>query len=86
MLNKLLIMKKLLLLLSLTILLFSCKGNYEDIEDCNCGRILSDNVDDYSIVIRSDCSGNEKRFTLTQGDWVNAFVGSDYCITNSNGW
>jgi hypothetical protein len=77
-------MKKLLLLLSLTILLFSCKGD-ED-EDCNCGRILSDNVEDYSVVIRSDCSGNEKRFTLAPGDWINAFVGSDYCITNSEGW
>ena len=76
-------MKK-LLLLSLTILLFSCNGN-ED-EDCNCGRILSDNVEDYSVVIRSDCSGNEKRFTLAPGDWINAFVGSDYCITNSEGW
>jgi hypothetical protein len=76
-------MKK-LLLLSLTILLFSCNGN-ED-EDCNCGLILSDNVEDYSVVIRSDCSGNEKKFTLAPGDWVNAFVGSDYCITNSEGW
>ena len=77
-------MKKLLLLSSLTILLFSCAGN--DDEDCNCGRVLSDNVEDYSVVIRSDCSGNEKRFTLAPGDWINAFVGSDYCITNSEGW
>jgi|TARA_B110000908_G_C10236755_1_gene443756 hypothetical protein len=65
------------------LLVFSCAK--ED-EDCNCGLILSDRVSDYSVVIRSDCSGNEKRFTLSVGDWMNAHPGEDYCITNSSGW
>jgi len=58
----------------------------EESEDCNCGLIVSDDVTDYSVTIRSDCSGNERRFTLTEGDWFNAHPGDDYCITNSTGW
>jgi hypothetical protein len=53
---------------------------------CNCGLVVSDNVEDYSVVIRNSCSGNEKKFTLQPGDWMNAYVGSDYCITNVNNW
>jgi hypothetical protein len=60
--------------------------NYKNKKQCNCGLITSDRVSDYSIVIRNSCSGNEKRFTLAPGDWVNAHVGSDYCITNSGRW
>lgn len=53
---------------------------------CNCGLVLSDNAADYSVVIRNDCSKNEKRFYLQPGDWMNAQVGSDYCITNVDNW
>lgn len=55
-------------------------------EVCNCGLVLSDNVQDYSVVIRNSCSGNEKKFYLTEGDWMNAHPGSDYCITNVKNW
>ena len=54
--------------------------------NCNCGTVQSDRVSDYSVVIKSDCSGNNKRFYLSQGDWMNAHPGHDFCITNSNGW
>jgi hypothetical protein len=53
---------------------------------CNCGLVVSDNVQDFSVVIRNNCSGNEKKFILKQGDWINAHPGSDYCITNVNNW
>ena len=53
---------------------------------CNCGLVVSDNVEDYSVVIRNSCSNNEKKFTLQPGDWMNAYVGSNYCITNVNNW
>ena len=53
---------------------------------CNCGLVVSDNVEDYSVVIRNSCSGNQKKFTLQPSDWMNAYVGSDYCITNVNNW
>lgn len=76
-------MKK-IVLIACCLFAFNCEK--EDELDCNCGLIVSDNVSDYSIVIRSDCSGNEKRFTLQQGDWMNAHPGDDFCITNSSGW
>lgn len=65
-------------------ILASCKK--EDTRPCNCGLIVSDNAADYSIVIRNECTGNEKKFILAPGDWFNAYVGSDYCITNSGKW
>ena len=80
-------MKKVIVLLASVILLAGCGKDEEVvIKDCNCGEIVSDNVDDYSVVIKSDCSGNEKSFKLSQNDWVNAHVGDDLCITNTNGW
>ena len=75
-------MKKLFSLMLLLTLL-SCEK--EKVE-CNCGLVLSDNVNDYSVVIRNDCSKNEKRFYLQPGDWMNAHVGSNYCITNVSSW
>jgi hypothetical protein len=77
-------MKKLILG---AILLFSLIGCEEDItEDCNCGLVVSDNVYDYSVDIRSDCSGNIQTFYLSEGDWMNAHPGSNFCITNETGW
>ncbi len=67
-------------------LLLSTLGCSNDDEECNCGRVLSDRVSDYSVVIRNSCSGNEQRFYLQPGDWMNAYVGSDYCITNTTSW
>lgn len=67
----------------LLLTLLSCEK--EKVE-CNCGLVLSDNVNDYSVVIRNDCSKNEKKFYLQPGDWINAQVGSNYCITNVSGW
>jgi hypothetical protein len=76
---------KLLILISLIAL--SCKKDeIKPKEICNCGLVVSDNVQDYSVVIRNSCSGNEKKFILQQGDWMNAYVGSNYCITNINNW
>jgi hypothetical protein len=72
-----------------TALIVSCKKDEikkNKQEVCNCGLVVSDNVDDYSVVIRNSCSGNEKRFYLQPGDWMNAHPGSDYCITNVTNW
>lgn len=66
--------------------LFSCKKENKQPENCNCGMVVSDNVYDYSVVIRNSCSGNEKKFYLQEGDWMNAYPGSDYCITNVTSW
>tara|TARA_B110000285_G_scaffold35635_1_gene38301 strand:+ start:59 stop:298 length:240 start_codon:yes stop_codon:yes gene_type:complete len=79
-------MKKVAVLLVMTLTLFSCSKEDLVNSNCNCGLIVSDDATDYSVTIRSQCSGVEKRWTLTPGDWQNAFVGSDYCIYNSTGW
>ena len=53
---------------------------------CNCGVVQSDNVSNYSVVIKNDCSGNFRTFYLTEADWMGAYVGSNYCITNITNW
>ncbi len=65
------------------IMLASCKK--ED-TTCNCGLIQSENVNDYSIVIQNECTGNNKTFYLQQGDWMNAYVGTNHCISNIDNW
>lgn len=77
-------MKKLIYLL-LTVLIISCSDD-DDSRDCNCGEIISDDASNYSVTIRSDCSGNEETFILEEDVWFTAFVGEDFCITNSDGW
>ena len=75
-------MKKTILGLAIILSIASCKK----VQPCNCGTVLSDRVSDYSVVIRNTCSGNEQRFVLEPGDWMNAFVGSNYCIYNVTNW
>ena len=82
-------MKKIILLIAIVTLSISCKKDNptpKQKEVCNCGLVQSDNVTDYSVVIKNSCSGNNKTFWLQQGDWMNAYVGSNYCITNVTSW
>ena len=81
-------MKKILLILLVAIVTFSSCKKEDPIFVCSstCGEIMSDNVQNYSITIKNDCSGNYKTFNLSQSDWMTAFVGTDYCITNTNPW
>ena len=76
-------MKKLLLLSLLLTCMLSCK---KEQKDCNCGRVMSDDVTNYSVIVRNNCTDNEKTFTLQEGDWMNAYVGSDICLTNEPTW
>ena len=78
-------MKKIVLAIAVVALLGSCKKK-KDEGPCNCGIVQSDNVQDYSVVIKNECSSNNKTFTLSPGDWMNAHPGSKYCITNSGKW
>ena len=77
-------MKKIILSIAVVALISSCKK--KEAEPCNCGIVQSDNVQDYSVVIKNECSGNNKTFVLSSADWMNAHVGSSYCITNSTKW
>lgn len=78
-------MKKILLVLVAVIGLTSCESESKKV-DCNCGLVTSDNVEDYSVVIRNNCTDNSQKFILTPGDWFNAHPGDDYCITNVDKW
>ena len=77
-------MKKTILAIAIVALISSCKK--EETSPCNCGIVQSDNASNYSVVIRNECTSNDKTFTLSQSDWMNAYVGSRYCITNSGKW
>jgi hypothetical protein len=77
-------MKKTIMLIgAITLILFSCKK-----EECNCGTISNDGVDNgcYWLEIRNDCSGNKKTFCFDQDVWMNAAVGSHFCVTNEQPW
>ena len=81
-------MKKLVLVLGLVagLGLQSCQKEIDANKVCNCGLILSDNVQNYSVNIRNSCSNNVKTFYLQPGDWMNAYVGSNFCVTNQGQW
>lgn len=79
-------MKK-IILIAATIILFGCSKEEPVVpivtQDCKCGLILSDDVNDFSIQVRNDCSNNVKKFVLYEGDWMTAYVGSNWCTTQS---
>ena len=75
-------MKKTILAIAVVALISSCKKD----EPCNCGIIQSDNAQNYSVVIKNECSGNNKEFVLSESDWMTAYVGNNYCITNIDRW
>jgi hypothetical protein len=78
-------MKKTIIIAMFLIGLGSCKKS--DITcNSNCGKIMADDVRDYSVLIKNSCTGNQKWFILQRGDWLTAYVGTDYCITNSGTW
>jgi hypothetical protein len=80
-------MKKTILVLGIIALGISCKkDNPQPNKPCNCGIIQSDDVSNYSVDIKNDCSGNVKTWTLSQSDWMTAYVGTHYCITNTTSW
>jgi hypothetical protein len=77
-------MKRVILIIAVSLSIFSCKK--EKPTPCNCGAILSDNAADYSVDIKNDCSGNIKTWVLTPDDWMTAYVGTNFCITNTTSW
>ena len=76
-------MKKIILIIIMSISLTNCETLDED---CGCGFVKSYSEFDQSIEISNACSGNVKRWYLSEGDWKNANMGTTYCITNSTGW
>jgi hypothetical protein len=79
-------MKKMFLIFALSVGLLGC--NKEESEQCNCGTIANDGIDNgcYWLEIRNDCTGNKKKFCFDQDVWMNAYVGSNFCVTNQGQW
>ena len=47
---------------------------------------VASDASDYSVDIKNDCSGNVQTWVLSQNDWMTAYVGNHYCITNTTSW
>jgi len=78
-------MKKTMMFVAvISMILVSCKKE----EQCNCGTIANDGIDNgcYWLEIRNECSGNKKTFCFDQDVWMNASVGSHFCVTNEPSW
>jgi hypothetical protein len=88
-------MKKIKLLavlfLTTSILIFSsCK---KDDKPCNCGIITDDAIEFdsngttfYTLTITNDCSNNSGKYYFNYDVWLNAPVGSYFCVTNVSSW
>lgn len=80
-------MKKLTIIIAVALLSTACKKEESTPSTpCNCGAIVSDNAANYSVDIKNDCSGNVKTWVLAPEDWATAYVGTNYCITNTTSW
>ena len=79
-------MKRVLVLLAAAAFTMSCEKEEE--LACNCGTIANDGIENgcYWLEIRNFCSGNKKTFCVDQDVWMDAPVGTDFCITNSGSW
>jgi len=69
----------------LLIILLFLAGCGEPI-DCNCGFIHEDRVQDHSILVENNCTGNYKWFYLSRGEWLNAYPGETICFDNVDEW
>lgn len=71
---------------------FASCGDKEDTpnysKDCNCGTVANDGIDNgcYWLELRNNCSENKKKFCVDQDKWMEAYIGSKFCITNETSW
>ena len=75
-------MKKLIIVLLTITALSSCSKNYT--KDCKCGVVTDDvieNGNDFTLSIKNDCSGNNKKFYVTLDTWMDYAVGANICMT-----
>ena len=81
--------KKVVAVILMSAAFFSCDKD----KNCNCGVITDDAIefDDngnifYSLTIRNQCSDNLGKYYFSQDVWMDAPVGSDFCVTNVSSW
>jgi hypothetical protein len=85
-------MKKLVTVVLLTVSMFACQKE-EEVKPCNCGVITDDAIEFdsngnifYTLTIKNDCSNNLGTYYFSQDVWMDAPVGSDFCVTNVSSW
>lgn len=74
-------MKKIMIVLLTVIALSSCSKNAT--KDCKCGVVTDDvieNGNDFTLSIKNDCSGNNKKFYVTLNTWMDGVVGEPFCM------
>ena len=86
-------MKKFLLILIGLCILSSCQKDEIPCTSSNCGTIANDGIDInadgsfcYWLEIRSECTGEKKKFCFDEDVWMSNFVGDYFCVTNEPGW
>mgnify|MGYP001047714607 FL=1 len=60
---------------------------------CNCGIVQDDAIEYdatgntyYTLTIKSDCSGNNKKVYVDYSSWLNTPVGDNTCINGVGNW
>jgi hypothetical protein len=74
-------MKKLMIVLLTIIALGSCSKSAT--KNCKCGIVTDDaieNGNDFTLTIKNDCSGSNKKFYVTLNTWMDYAVGDAICM------
>ena len=86
-------MKKLLFILSIVSLIFMSTSCEEEPETCNCGIVQDDALETdangtlhYTLTVKSECSGVNKKVYVNESDWLSNHVGDYMCITGAGTW
>jgi len=59
----------------------SCKK--DALKNCKCGVVTDDKIENsnnFTLSIKNDCSGNNKKFYVTVGTWMDGVVGEPFCM------
>ena len=81
-------MKKLILALTLVAFLGCNEDTPNPNKDCNCGTVANDGIDGecYWLEIRNNCTDNKKTFCFDQDIWMDAHIGSNFCVADEPQW
>lgn len=82
-------MKKIIIIAVLALGLMGCEKEEVGLAPCSCGTVANDGIDTngcHWLELRNHCSGNKKKFCVDADKWMTAYVGTDFCLTNVNGW
>ena len=50
--------------------------------ECKCGKVISANMQDFSILVENKCTKNRTTFKLLPNDWIRIVPGNEYCSAN----